>query len=114
MLPRKERLRASKDFKCLYRQGSSLSGKHFVVYYKPSDRQTSRLGFSISKKFGNAVKRNQARRRLGDIYRKHDEPKSGSFDMVIVARPSAAYMDYQDMEKEITDILNRIDSRGRR
>ncbi len=108
MLPRNDRLRASGDFKRLYKEGSHLSRKHFVVYYKPNDRAKSRLGFSISKRYGGAVERNLARRRLGEAYKNSPWPKDGSYDIVIVVRPSAAKLDYHNMEKELVQVLRKI------
>lgn len=92
----------------MYKQGGSLSGKHFVVYYKPNNKQTNRLGFSISKRFGGAVERNLARRRLSDIYSNNPWPQEGAYDIVIVVRPSAAKMNYQNMERELLMTLGRI------
>lgn len=47
------------------------------------------VGFSVSKKVGNAVTRNKVKRRLRECFRPHlGDVKNGLY--VIVARPSAA------------------------
>ena len=60
----------------------------FVCYYAPNDAQMHRLGVVASKKIGNAVKRNRAKRVMREAFRLavpclSDKPH---YDFVFVAR----------------------------
>lgn len=58
-----------------------------VVHGKPNDRDHLRLGLSVSRRVGNAVKRHRIKRLLRESFRllQHDCPTG--YDIVIVVRP---------------------------
>lgn len=57
-----------------------------LVYGLPNDLGHPRLGLTVSRKVGNAVRRNAIKRRLREAYRhtRHDLPAT---DLVVVVRP---------------------------
>ncbi|MDO6669640.1 ribonuclease P protein component [Paracoccus sp. 1_MG-2023] len=69
-----------------------------------------RVGFTCSKKVGNAVARNRAKRRLREIARLI-LPQSGQpgWDYVLVGRPDAtATRDFADMQQELLRALRKV------
>lgn len=68
-----------------------------------------RIGFTASKKVGNAVKRNYARRRLKAVV----EAVSGSFsfsgvDIVVIARPSTVTATFATLLQDFYQALTRL------
>jgi len=65
----------------------------FVVYAAANDLGFNRLGLSVSKKVGNAVKRNRVRRLVQENCRavlNEDTPEqSQGFDLIVIARVPA-------------------------
>ncbi len=59
-----------------------------------------RLGLSVSKKVGTAVKRNRVRRRLKEIFRSSLAGLPGELDLVISARPAAAEASFEELSEE--------------
>jgi len=103
-----DRLRKSEDFKRVYNRGKSLATYNLVLYYYPNRTDTSRLGFSISKKIGNAVVRNKIRRRLREIIRLKENLKRG-YDIVIIVRKPVVKLEYLGMERDIIKLFNKAD-----
>lgn len=61
-------LKKNKDFNYCYRRGKRISTPFFTMYYVNS-KYNKRVGFSVSKKVGNAVTRNKVRRRMKESFR---------------------------------------------
>jgi ribonuclease P protein component len=68
-----------------------------------------RVGFTASKKVGNAVQRNRARRRLkavvGEVLPRHGVP---GYDLVLIARPATIDRPYRDLIIDFTAALKRM------
>lgn len=56
-----------------------------------------RLGLSVSRRVGNAVRRHRIKRRVREAFRRCQHELPGSFDLIVIARPHApaAVTDYQ-------------------
>lgn len=80
-------LTENRDFKRLYARGRSTVHPCAVVYRMRSKcRDGNRLGITASKKIGNAVERNRARRLIKEAYRLTEPQLPLGWDIVIVAR----------------------------
>jgi ribonuclease P protein component len=69
-----------------------------------------RVGFTCSKKVGNAVARNRAKRRLREIAR-HVLPVAGrdGWDYVLVGRPQVtATLDFLKLKSDLSRALDRV------
>ena len=67
-----------------------------------------RLGLSVSKKVGTAVKRNGVRRRLKEIFRSSTSSLPGDVDFVISARPAAADASFEELNEEFLRSLRKL------
>ena len=79
-------LNENRDFRRLYRTGKSSVSSMFVLYAKKNRLGINRIGITSSKKVGNAVMRNRARRVLRAAYREIETCVDAGWDFVIVAR----------------------------
>lgn len=98
----------NRDFKNIYRRANSKVNRYFVLYYRPGTSDKSRVGFTVSKKIGNAVVRNRARRRLKECFRLHEDSLEGCFDLVIVARAQSLKGDFHQMSELMKKTLEEI------
>ncbi len=74
------------------------------------DGSVLRVGYTCSKKLGNAVARNRAKRRLREIARAH-LPKLGraGWDYVLIGRPNEAESrQFPNLSDDLKAALNRI------
>ncbi len=102
------RLTDSPEFERVYKQGTAFRGKLFSVHAFPNEIGTPRLGLSVSKKVGNAVTRNAARRRLREVFHSAIERIPGSLDLVVSARPPAAEATFEELNEEFLRALGKI------
>jgi len=95
--PKSHHLRLPREFDVVYAAKTRESRGPLTVYANPNDLGHPRLGMSVSRKVGIAVRRNRIRRLLREAFRlmQHDFP--GAYDLVIVVRPHEPLMlaDYQ-------------------
>ena len=79
-------LKLNKEFKRAYYQGKSKVTPYFICYRVKNRGQGLRYGLTTSKKVGNAVSRNHARRLLRAAIRSVEPRMGDNFDYVFVAR----------------------------
>ena len=100
-----ESLKKNDDFSLVYRSGKSCANRYLVMYAKPNDLGTSRIGISVSKKVGNSVVRHRIKRLVKESYRLHETEFEGGSDIVVVARRSADGASYQMIEKALLSLM---------
>lgn len=109
MLPRPERLLASRDFQRVYRHGRSYTHPLVVLYVLPLDEPASRLpvraGFVASKKCGKAHDRNLAKRRVRESYRLLAKRAGNPTLMVWVVRPAAVRASFAQIHEAVGTLL---------
>ena len=96
-----ESLKSNRDFKNVYKLGKSYANKYIVMYVLENGTDTNRLGISVSKKVGNSVVRHRLTRLVRESYRLHESIFNSGLDIVIVARPSAATVGYNEVESAL-------------
>ena len=84
---KEERLRRREEFVRLQGQARRLSTPHFVLMSGTSPVGRRRFGVTASRRVGNAVRRNRAKRLLRELYRLNRERFHEGRDYVAVARP---------------------------
>jgi len=79
-------IRNNRDFGKAYTRGKSYVSPVVVTYVLPNRLNISRIGVTASKKIGNAVKRNRARRILKEAVSLLLPQIKPGYDLVLVAR----------------------------
>lgn len=90
-------LNKNKDFKRIYAKGKSYVSSSVVTYISKNRCGNIRVGITTSKKIGNAVKRNRARRVIRESVRQLNL-KNG-YDLIFVARTKTAFIKSQQVQK---------------
>lgn len=78
-----------------------------VVLFSLQKSDVKKIGFTATKKIGNAVIRNRAKRRLRALFVKHSPTlKNGSY--VFVAKLSTVQASAIQLEKDFLKVLSKI------
>ena len=99
------RVKREKDFKAIFKDGTSFANRKFVVYQLENQQNHFRVGLSVSKKLGKAVTRNQIKRRIRHILLSVREHLADNVDFVVIARKGVEGLDYAEMEKNLLHVL---------
>ena len=99
------RVKREKDFKAIFKDGTSFANRKFVVYQLENQQNHFRVGLSVSKKLGNAVTRNQIKRRIRHIIQKAKGSLVDHVDFVVIARKGVETLEYVEMEKNLLHVL---------
>ena len=103
-MERRYRLQKNRAFQYVYRRGKSVACRDLVMLVAKG--RSMQVGFSVSKKVGNAVTRNLVKRRLRECFRPYlGDVKNGLY--VIVARPSAAEATFQSLQRDVRYLLKK-------
>jgi ribonuclease P protein component len=95
--PRSHRLSGSPAFDRVFDAQMRKNAGPLIVFTLPNGLPHSRLGLSVSRRVGTAVKRNRIKRYIREAFRlsQHDWPLG--YDVVVVVRPhdTGTLADYQ-------------------
>ena len=96
-------LRRKSDFSSIYNKGKSIGDRYVVVFYKKNNLPYNRTAFLASKKVGNSVHRNRARRLMKESVRTSELEISTGFDIIFIARNTI-------IDRNCAEVRNSIES----
>jgi ribonuclease P protein component len=102
------RLTRRAEFLRAAREGRKVGRSTLVLQALPREDAATRLGFTATKKIGNAVTRNRAKRRLRAVARLGlaAEPAPG-WDLVLIARDETASCPFTDLTGAFASALRK-------
>lgn len=103
-----ERIRNKKEFLHLYKKGSRYRAKYFNLIYISSDLGFSRMAVVISKKVGNAVKRNKFKRQMRSLFRRNKDLLESSFDILIIAKKEIIEASWRMLQEDYFAAIRSI------
>lgn len=107
MLPRKYRLTAAADFRRVHAQGHCWSSRIVVLCKHPNNLPWPRVGFSVSKRIGNAVVRNRTKRLMREAVRPLCDLVEPGWDVIIIARHAILDADLEAIEGSTVGLLRK-------
>ncbi len=101
----KIRIKSSIEFEDIIKNGKKKSNFYFAIYNKERKMDYSRFGISLSKHFGNAIKRNRYKRVLREIIRNNQKTFKNTQDYIIIMKKACDGLDYELIEKELLNLI---------
>jgi ribonuclease P protein component len=130
-LPRRLRLQQRREFLRVQRSGAKHHTRFFLVFVAPSALRGrgpgpttataagglpgTRLGVTVTRKVGKAVKRNRIKRLVREVFRRERHALPAGLDMVWVAKRDAVETTYEGVVQDMRALASRLhDSAGSR
>ncbi|MBI3600107.1 MAG: ribonuclease P protein component [Nitrospinae bacterium] len=100
-----ERLLKRWQYKEVYDKGWRVNKGVFVIYGLKNEQGYTRIGISVPKRVGTAVKRNRVKRLVREVFRKIKDKFTEPHDIVIAAKKGAEELSYKDVEKIFLSLI---------
>jgi ribonuclease P protein component len=105
--PKTDRILKRDVFRCVYDKGRKIQFRYFTAFVLATQAATARIGITATRKIGNSVERNRARRLVREAFRKNKWLVPNGVDIVINVRRSLVEAGYADFEGEFITFLQR-------
>lgn len=104
-----EHLKRRQDFIAAARALSEATPGLVVQARNRLDAGPPRIGFTCTKKLGNAVIRNRSKRRMREAAKLAIGPLAqAGFDYVLIGRMTTATRNFDDLQKDLSAALQRL------
>lgn len=105
------RLRDNREYNVVYKRGKTYYNRNFslVVY---NSKKGTRIGFSVTKKYGNAVERNRIKRKLREIVRLNFSEFDKGLDMVIIPKKNTEDLTYKQLESALLHVCRKASNKN--
>jgi len=100
-----ERIRKKREFLEVTRTGQRRQSLHFIVYLRANPEGHLRLGITVSRRVGKAVRRNRIKRLLREFFRLHKHQLPPKHDILIIAKKGAGDLNYDQICAELSKVL---------
>ena len=91
----------------MYKRGKSVGDRYLVLFYRKNNLPYNRTGFLASKKVGNSVQRNRARRLMKESYRHLLPNLPTGYDFIIIARNTISGKKCMEVERSLMSAFRR-------
>ncbi len=104
-LSAQERIRRRADFQQVYEHGQRTHARFMTLFVLPNRLPVTRLGGAATRKLGDAVHRNRAKRLVREVFRRNKTLPG--FDVVVVPRRELLDAEFSALEADYRTALRR-------
>ena len=105
-----DRLLKRADFLRLANSGKRLHNRQFIAYICKNDLKRCRLGITVTRKVGRAVKRNRIKRLAREYFRQNRHIIKEYWDISLIAKRESAVYSNKELLFALENIFDRIAS----
>ena len=106
------RVRRRGEFTRVFDLALRAHGRYFTVLMAPNTAGTTRLGIVASRKLGDAVRRNRAKRLIREVFRQTPPlPAWQGVDLVVIPRRELFDAAYSSLQSDFRAVVKRCAAR---
>jgi ribonuclease P protein component len=102
------RLRVRREFTAVQEHGRRVATKFMTLLAQPNGRDRDRLGIIASRRLGDAVVRNRAKRRLREVFRRHQADQTRALDIVAIPRRELLTAPFDMIDNDFCAAVRRL------
>lgn len=107
MLKKAYRLKSNTRIQQMRASGSSWANRWVVLVKERGPAPQCRFAFVVSKRIGNAVRRNRVKRMMREAVRLRLPNIKPGWDVIVIARHPAREASWTQIDRAIADVLGR-------
>ena len=111
-LEKSEKILTRKDFINLSKIGHRVYNKYFIAVFGKGLHSRTRVGITVTKKIGCAVKRNRIKRVVREYFRLHKNGIDGTWDINIIAKKEASTISIKQVFISLQSVFESIARRA--
>ena len=108
----KSNLRKQKNkskLQAVFDKGTKFVSNNFVAFFLLSEsEEIPSSTIIVTKKIGNAIKRNRSKRRLREIIRLHIQPETKAIKLIFLARGDTSKSEYSSLLRDCHNLVKKI------
>ncbi|RUM92580.1 MAG: ribonuclease P protein component [Thermodesulfatator sp.] len=112
-LPATRRITDQRIYSEIFRRGARLKFPEFVLIFQENGLPYSRIGISVGKRFGNAVRRNRAKRLCRELFRLNQYLLPQGVDIVFLPRQRLLETKWKKLLQNMQTAGRKIENRIR-
>lgn len=106
--PKSFRLIRSADFRKVYNEGKTVRSHAFQLFYLMGEEEKpARLGITVTRSFGKAVRRNRIKRLIREAFRQAQPCLKFGYDIVINVRRHAGCLSQKEVASELENLFSK-------
>lgn len=102
-----QRLKKNFEFRRIYTQGKKIPGKYINIHLIPTLKKRPRLGVTLSKSYGNAVRRNAFKRYARESFR-HLQDNFEGYEVVIQPKKGKLGISLLEIREDLCGALKTL------
>ncbi len=106
--PRSCRLTSRRQFLSVYTNGRRIGTPAFTLFGLPNDLGHCRLGLTVPRRVGGAVRRNRVKRVLREAFRRNRWRLEPALDLIVNAHPPIVECTALQLEREFMSSFARL------
>ena len=104
-------LKKRSDFILLRNEKKKIFGKDILINYCINKiKKQTRIGITVSKKHGNAVKRNYIKRLFKAVFIKHNDKLPAGYDLEFIPKINQNKVRFLELENDVLTSLKKLNT----
>ena len=96
------------DFLAVRKKGKTINSQFFIINFSLTSKTGFKYGLTVSRKIGNAVKRNRIKRIIRSIVIKNINFMPSTLELEVIPKKHLEKKKYTDIEKDFVDSIKNL------